>query len=266
MKHRLTTIAMACGITATSAVWAQGYTVLGGGAAPPPPPPAQVVQRGPELVVPQAPSAQVTPTMGGTTTVLSRGGVIARRPEEYGGVTPGTPAVPPGFRRARRPRVGALVAWPGFQMVPGGSRVFVVLTTVQPVADAGRSGRTRVFHIPGARISLSNNRRPLLTEAFNTPVSRAFLRPARGGTDLVMELRADVEPSVSQDTNTQGYHFVYFTFPSFVAPEQTRIVATSGDMNPAVRPAVVAPVGPTPAVVVGAPRPGSDMERPPGVR
>jgi hypothetical protein len=263
MKHRLTMIAMACGITATSAVWAQGYTVMGGGAAPPPPPPGQAVQ--PTLVVQPAPSAQVAPSTGGGTTVLSRG-VIARRPEEYGGVTPGTPAVPPGFRRARRPRVGSLVAWPGFQVVPGGSRVFVVLTTQMPVTDAGRNGRTRVFHIPGARISLSNNRRPLITEAFNTPVSRAYLRPARGGTDVVMELRADVEPSMSQETNGQGYNFVYFNFPSFVAPEQTRIVATSGDMSPVARPAVVAPTGATPAVVVGTPRPGADTERPPGVR
>lgn len=261
MKHRLSGFVFACAITATSAVWAQGYTVMGSGEAPaqqPPPPPP-----GAQLVVQPAPSGQA-PGNSGQTTVLSRT-VTPRRPEEYGGVTPGMPAVPPGFRR--RPRAGTLAAWPGFQMVPGGSRVFVVLTNPVPPGDGGRNGRVRVFHLPGARISLSNNRRPLITEAFNTPVARAFLRPARGGADLVLELRADVEPSVTQETNGQGYHFVFFNFPAFTAPEQTRIVATSGDARPVVAPgAGVAPAAPMPAVVVGAPRPGADVERPPGVR
>ena len=173
-----------------------------------------------------------------------------------------------------------LVAWPGFQMVPGGSRLFVVLTSAQPVGEAQRAGRTRVYHIAGSRILLSNNRRPLITEAFNTPVSRAFLRPARGGTDLVVELRADVEPSLAQETSTQGYHFVFLNFPSFQAPEIARIVLPSGvtvsatPQGPAVGTTptvvVVAPgAAPPPAVVVGTPRPaapGADAERPPGVR
>ncbi len=137
MKHRLSGFAFACAITATGAVWAQGYTVMGSGDAPaqqPPPPPP-----GAQLVVQPAPSGQ-GPSNGGQTTVLSRT-VTPRRPEEYGGVTPGMPAVPPGFRR--RPRAGTLVAWPGFQMVPGGSRVFVVLTTPVPPGDGGRNGRVR---------------------------------------------------------------------------------------------------------------------------
>lgn len=255
MKHWTSMFALASGITATSAVWAQGYTVMGGGEAAPPPAPA-----GAQLVVQPPPGPAASGHDGQTTTI--RQGATARRPEDYGGITPGTPALPPGFRR--RPRAGTLVAWPGFQMVPGGSRAFVVLTAPQPVTEAGRSGRARVFHLPNARIALSNNRRPLLTEAFNTPLARASLRPARGGVDVVLELRADLEPTVSQETNGQGYQFVFFTFPAFTAPAQTQIVATHGDARPVVPPAPAAPAAPI--VQVGAPHPGTDHERPPGVR
>jgi len=266
MKHRLSMVAFACASVSAAPAWAQGYSVMGSaeGTSPPSPPP------GAQYVVQPAPGPQASGN-GRQTTVLNRT-VVPRRPEEYGGVTPGMPTVPPGFRR--RPRTGTLVAWPGFQMVPGGSRVFVVLTAPQPVGDGGRNGRLRVFHFPNARIALSNNRRPLITEAFDTPVSRAYLRPSRGGSDLVMELRADLEPTVSQETNGQGYHFVFFTFPAFTAPAQPRIVATSGDARPVLAPSpppsppppAVSPPVPPPAVVVGEPRPATDTERPPGIR
>ncbi len=280
MKRLLTSIVFACGLTATASALAQGgYTVMTAN----PPPQAPVVVASPSSTpappptlstgapAPTGPVEQITPSHGPAPRGVAAP-VEARRPEEYGGITPGMPSVPPGLRRARRAQGGPTrVAWPGFQMVPGGSRLFVVLTAPQPVGEATRNGRTRVFHIPSASILLSNNRRPLITEAFATPVSRAFLRPGRGGVDLVVELRAEVEPTISQGTSTQGFHFVYLNFPSFAAPELARIqlpvAAVVSVPEPRAQAAPVAPVVPPPQVQIGAPqeRPGSDAERPPGV-
>lgn len=279
MKRLLTSIVFAWGVTLTASAMAQGgYTVMTSN----PPSQAPVVVATPSnsapppptLVAPGAPSApgaveQITPSRGPAPRGIASP-VIARRPEEYGGITPGMPSVPPGLRRARRPGGATRVAWPGFQMVPGGSRLFVVLTSPQPVGEATRSGRTRVFRIPSSSILLSNNRRALITEAFPTPVSRAFLRPARGGTDLVVELRADVEPTISQETSSQGFHYVFLNFPTFSSPELARIQLPSGAVLSVQEPVTAprAPVAPSPQVQIGTPqgRPGTDTERPPGVR
>ncbi len=267
MKRLLTSMVIACGATASAAAWAQGYTVMSNNPPPPAQTPAVIASPAPVTGPAPAPAPveQITPSHERAPRGPSAP-VAPRRPEEYGGVTPGMPSVPPGLRRARRAVGGAtLVAWPGFQMVPGGSRLFVVLTSPQPVGEAARSGRTRVFHIPNARVLLSNNRRPLITEAFDTPVSRAWLRPGRGGVDFVVELRADVEPTLSQETNAQGFHFVYLNFPPFTAPELARIRLPSGAVLSVPQPGA-APVAPAPQVQIGAPRPGTDTERPPGVR
>jgi hypothetical protein len=275
MNRLLTSIVIACGVTASTAAWAQGgYTVMGNAPAQAPvvvaspttaPPPA------PTLVAPgpaSAPGAveQITPSHERAPRGVASP-VVARRPDEYGGVTPGMPALPPGLRRARRPGGVVRVAWPGFQMVPGGSRVFVVLTAQQPVVEASRNGRVRVYHIPSAGIMLSNNRRALITEAFATPVSRAFLRPGRGGTDLVVELRADVEPTVSQETNAQGFHYVFVNFQSFAAPEIARLHMPNGAVVSVPPPAPRQITAPAPQVQIGTPHaaPGTDNERPPGM-
>ncbi len=201
-------------------------------------------------------------------------GARSRRPEEYGGVTPGVASLAPGLRRlARQGRTQApLVAWPGFQMVPGGSRVFVAMTRPGVVTET-RTPLTRVFHIAGGRVGLSNNRRPLITEAFDTPVTRAFLRSVRGGVDLVVQVRAEVDHRMSQESGPQGLHFVYIDFPPFQAPETMRLRLPSGAMqqvevgSPVTTNAVVPrEPGPRldgPAVVV---QPGADAERPPAMR
>jgi hypothetical protein len=197
----------------------------------------------------------------------------AHRPEEYGGVTPGVGTLAPGFRRmARMGRSQVpVVAWPGFQMVPGGSRVFVAMTRPAVVTET-RTPLTRVFHIAGGRIALSNNRRPLITEAFDTPVMRAFLRSSRGGIDLVVQVRAEVEHRMSQEVGPQGLQFVYVDFPPFQAPETMRLHLPSGAVQQievgapvttnAVVPREPAPRLTGPGVVM---QPGMD-ERPPGMR
>lgn len=200
----------------------------------------------------------------------------ARRPEEYGGVTPGLQSVPPGLRRMARlgtTRV-PVAAWPGFQMQPGGSRVFVAMTQNAVVTES-RSALQRVIHIAGGRIALSNNRRPLITEAFATPLNRAWLRQVRGGIDLVLDMRAEVDHRTSQELGPQGLHFLYVDFPPFAAPDTIRLHLPNGRMQEvevgapittnAVVPREPGPRLDGPGVVVQQPV-GSDNERPPAMR
>ena len=202
------------GVVALGASAAQaqqgGYTVVGGT-------PNNTSTIG---VVPSATNQPTSRTLG--TRRID--GTRAHRPEEYGGVTPGVASLAPGFRRMAR--LGStrvpVVAWPGFQMVPSGSRVFVAMTRPAVITET-RGPLLRTFHITGGHIALSNNRRPLITEAFDTPMGRAFLRPVRGGIDLVVQMRAEVEHRMSQEVGPQGLNFVYVDFPPFQAPETLRL-------------------------------------------
>ncbi|MDB4927724.1 MAG: hypothetical protein JWM10_208 [Myxococcaceae bacterium] len=253
----------AAGVVAlgSSAAQAQqgGYTVVGGT----PNGTSQIA------VVPSATNEPGSRTLGTRRINGSR----AHRPEEYGGVTPGV-SLPTGFRRMARAgnaRV-PVVAWPGFQMQPGGSRVFVAMTRPAVVTET-RTPLQRVFHIAGGRVGLSNNRRPLITEAFDTPAVRAFLRPVRGGVDLVINVRAEVEHRTSQEVGPQGLNFVYVDFPPFQAPDTLRLRLPSGAIQqievgaPVTTNAVVPrerePTLNGPGVVIN---PGGDNERPPAMR
>src|SRR5262249_25774631 len=50
------------------------------------------------------------------------------------------------------------------------------------------------YSLKGASVPVHNNRNPLLTKHFNTPVARAQLHPVRGGVRLVIALRAATTP------------------------------------------------------------------------
>lgn len=258
---------LAVGVVALGATSAQaqqqggGYTVVGGT-------PNGTSAIG---VVPSANDDPRSRTMASGTRRFD--GRTVHRPEEYGGVTPGVQSVPLAFRRmarAGRTRV-PVAAWPGFQMQPGGSRVFVAMTMPGVVTES-RNGLQRVVHIAGGRIALSNNRRPLITEAFATPLGRAYLRQVRGGIDLVLDLRADVEHRTSQEVGPQGLNFLYVDFPPFAAPDVIRLQLPHGRMQEvevgapittnAVVPREPGPRLEGPGVVVQQPL-GTDNERPP---
>jgi hypothetical protein len=250
---------VALGSAAAQAQQQGGYTVVGGT-------PNGTTQI---AVVPSANGEPASRTLG----TRRFNGARAHRPEEYGGVTPGV-SLPPGFRRIAR--AGAMrapvVAWPGFQMQPGGSRVFVAMTRPAVITET-RTPLQRVFHIAGGRVALSNNRRPLITEAFDTPAIRAFLHPVRGGVDLVVIVRAEVEHRMSQEVGPQGLNFVYVDFPPFQAPETLRLRLPNGAVQqievgaPVTTNAVVPrerePTLTGPGVVI---TPGGDTERPPAMR
>jgi len=149
-------------------------------------------------------AVQAPPTVG-----LPGSGGIPANP--YEGVSPGSPNPPPRAAQVRGAD-RALVTWPGFQMTPGGSRVFV--QTSRPVSFNQTGGQNRfVVHLRNCRIHTKNNRNPLVTRHFNTPVARAFLVARRRDVELVVELRSGVTPTVRQETGSDGFQFLFLDFP-----------------------------------------------------
>jgi hypothetical protein len=110
----------------------------------------------------------------------------------------------------------AVATFPGFEMLAdGGSRLFVQLSKqvdVDQQKDAGHaaaparkgkraraataSGPTLKYTLKGAEVLRRNNELALVTVHFNTPVVRARLQPAGRDLLLVVDLRADVTPSM----------------------------------------------------------------------
>jgi hypothetical protein len=102
---------------------------------------------------------------------------------------------------------GPMALWPGFRMLPGGGSQVVVLLnqTVQPQLIKTQS--TLSFVLPGFHVPVTNNRRPLLTHFFNTPVADARLVQDKQDVRLVIDLRAVVEPKITVAAAPGGKSF-----------------------------------------------------------
>jgi hypothetical protein len=131
--------------------------------------------------------------------------------QSYTGVTPGSDVSPEGIAAA--PGEGALVTWPGFQMLPtGGSRVFVQLSS-EVTPELKREGEGWAVALPGVALPAGNARRPLDTHFFNTPV-KAVRTVARGkGVSVILDMRAKLQPILRTERAPTGYFFVYLEFP-----------------------------------------------------
>jgi len=134
------------------------------------------------------------------------------RAEGYVGVTPGSESLPDNLPAA--PGEGALVTWPGFQMLPtGGSRVFVQ-TSAEVVPELKREGDHWHVVLTGVALPPGNARLPLDTHYFNTPV-RSVRTLARGAAVIVvLEMRAKLKPVVRTERAPSGYYFTYLEFPA----------------------------------------------------
>lgn len=126
------------------------------------------------------------------------------------------------------------MTWPGFQQRPDGASRFFLQTTA-PVQIEERAEANRfVLVLKDTGLHLRNNRRPLETRYFNTPVRKADIE--RRGRDLafVLDLRAQVRPVVSQEAAENGYNFVFLSFPagSFL-PEDLRLERVERPAGPA---------------------------------
>lgn len=168
--------------------------------APPPAAPAARGQPGAATIAPQgsaAPTPPVSPATG-------YGG--SRRPRHKG-------------VRVHRPRVHERPAspdaiMPGFETLADGStRLFVELTKPVTYEIKARKGSV-ILVLEGAHVDRRNNCNPLVTVHFNTPVTTARLVPHHKDLWFVVDLRADVQPTVTMDTTKEGGAMVRMEFPA----------------------------------------------------
>lgn len=110
--------------------------------------------------------------------------------------SPPAPAPAPPKPRQVAPRTdGAPVAtYVGYRQL-GGDRVLVYVDlTDAPGVELTTRGRTLEYTLQGTRVTLRNNRNPLLARHFDSVVESAQLVPAGKNVKLVIQLRADAEP------------------------------------------------------------------------
>ena len=192
---------------------------------PPPPPP---------------PPADNTTTSGGSSSGSSAGtstGGGDTTPKTFnnegtfkisGSKGPGTVGTAPagkgtpkakGTKVAAKPKADVPIAeWPGFRMTDdGGSEVMVEFSKALAAPTEHKAAGTITYVFPGAVVTKHNNKNPLLTIHFNTPVLDARLVTVKGELHLVVQLRGgiDVAAVTGMRPATEGTKQQFFVkFPS----------------------------------------------------
>lgn len=127
-------------------------------------------------------------------------------PQYYAGVVPGKNHPPPGGIPARAEP--CFLTWPGFQLTPGGSRIFFQLTS-KPAHQMVMGERRITITFEGCRVRMPNNRRKIVTRYFPTPVvSVTFYRNRRKGTiHAILRMRAKAEPKARWVKDGRFYYY-----------------------------------------------------------
>jgi hypothetical protein len=116
-------------------------------------------------------------------------------------------------RAAREVASGPAATFPGFRLLEGGgSRVFVKIEGKVGVTERRGQGQL-VVALPGVSVPSRNDRRPLDTSFFPTPVSQVRLVPHEGGADLVIELKQPSEMQLRVEELRDGV-VVMIDFPA----------------------------------------------------
>jgi hypothetical protein len=148
--------------------------------------------------------------------------------------------------RAAGPQTpGAIM--PGFEMLADGSSQLYVELSKPVQYDTKASRGAIVYVLKGAHVDKRNNFNPLVTVHFNTPVTSARLVPHGRDLWFVVDLRAQVQPTVTMDAAKDGGAILRIGFPSGsylplqkIAPAPsvgpTPPPATSGTPAPAAGP------------------------------
>jgi hypothetical protein len=115
----------------------------------------------------------------------------------------------------------------------GGSRFFVQTTGSVSTEVRALPGRIEVT-FPNTTIHLRNSSRWLETRFFETPVTRARLERRGRHMVFVMQMRANVTPSISTGPSEAGFEYTYIDFErgSFMpAPEPITRAPESGNVG-----------------------------------
>jgi hypothetical protein len=115
--------------------------------------------------------------------------------------------------RSHPPPTSPDAVMPGFEtLADGTTRLFVELTKPVAYETKTRKGGI-VLVLEGAHVGRRNNCNPLVTVHFNTPVTTARLVPHHKDLWFVVDLRADVQPTVTMDATKEGGAMVRIEFP-----------------------------------------------------
>lgn len=169
---------------------------------------------GPTRLVAYPESVGKTVTVAMLLLVWGASAIAAADGGAYAGVTPGAEGsanLPP--KAEEIPEGATMLTWPGFMMrKEGGSRFFVQTSGPVQTATHESDGRFELI-LRNTRVYLKNNFRPLETEFFPTPVTRATVQ-RRGKKDVAMvfELRAQATPTITQEKGKDGFNYVFVDF------------------------------------------------------
>ncbi len=211
-------------------------------------------QTGPQPA-PAAPTPPATGTPGpaGSDTAPPKPVVPATG---YGWSTKPTPRVRGRLRAVRAAPSGPShpegTVVPGFEVLgDGSSRVFVQLP--KPATYSAKAAKGSITYVlKGVRVDRRNDLNALVTVHFNTPVTSARLVPHGGDLWLVVDLRADVQPSVTMDGTKDGGGMLRVEFPKgdYISggPAAPPPAAPSASTT-------AAPAAPVPAAATPAPAP-----------
>lgn len=144
----------------------------------------------------------------------SAGSFASADSSSYGGVTPGSENsenLPP--KAEEIPQGALMLTWPGFMMHKDGGSCFFIQTS-QPVEVATQKSEGRFeLVLRNTQVHLKNNFLPLETQFFDTPVTRATVqRKAPKDVVMVLEMREDATPTITQNKGKDGFNYVFVKF------------------------------------------------------
>jgi hypothetical protein len=132
--------------------------------------------------------------------------------QSYHGTAPGSGNQLPRVEEIKG-KAGNWITWPGFLMRPdGGSRLFIQTTKELAFEKVTKKNRVQL-QFKETRVHLDNNRNPLVTVNFNTPLRTAYLKRHVKRVDLVLELKEAAEIVVTQHVDPDGYCYLFVDFP-----------------------------------------------------
>ncbi len=169
------------------------------------PPPASSGSPTPATSAPAPPAAGApAPEAPARPVVAATGYGWSPKPAKHprGKVRARKDASAPSPAPPETPATGTVV--PGFEtLADGTSRVFVQMPRAVTYSAKAAKGAL-VYVLKGLRIDRRNNLNALVTVHFNTPVTSARLVPHGSDLWLVVDLRANVQPTVAMDTTKDG--------------------------------------------------------------
>ena len=132
----------------------------------------------------------------------------------YNGVTPGSGNQLPAVENLSK-KSGIWVTWPGFiSSSNGSSRLFLQTTGKLKYTLKNKSSLNIVIDLEFAKVYLGNNRNPLVTSHFNTPLNKAYLKKRGKRLELILEMKVESKIEILQETNPDGYSYFFVDFPA----------------------------------------------------